>query len=83
MHNSCILFLIFLIIGIKSFASLKKISETGERQNNLEKEISDWFIEEYKDQMLVQFDDFFEDAPPKEKEPKKIQCPHCGEWFEI
>lgn len=55
------LFLIFLIIGIKSFASLKKISETGERQNNLEKEISDWFIEEYKDQMLVQFDDSFED----------------------
>lgn len=25
----------------------------------------------------------FEDAPPKEeKEPKKIQCPHCGEWFD-
>lgn len=24
----------------------------------------------------------FEDAEPKEKEPKKIQCPHCGEWFE-
>lgn len=27
-------------------------------------------------------DDFFTDAEPKEKEPKKIQCPHCGEWFE-
>lgn len=27
-------------------------------------------------------DDFFEDAEEKEKEPKKIQCPHCGEWFE-
>lgn len=25
----------------------------------------------------------FEDAPAKEKEPKKIQCPHCGEWFEV
>ena len=24
----------------------------------------------------------FEDAETKEKEPKKIQCPHCGEWFE-
>lgn len=24
----------------------------------------------------------FEDAPETEKEPKKIQCPHCGEWFE-
>lgn len=27
-------------------------------------------------------DELFEDAEPKEKEPKKIQCPHCGEWFE-
>ena len=24
----------------------------------------------------------FEDAEIKEKEPKKIQCPHCGEWFD-
>lgn len=28
-------------------------------------------------------DSIFEDAPEKEKEPKKIQCPHCGEWFEV
>lgn len=28
-------------------------------------------------------DDLFTDAPGKEKEPKKIQCPHCGEWFEV
>ena len=27
--------------------------------------------------------DLFTDAPTKEKEPKKIQCPHCGEWFEV
>ena len=31
----------------------------------------------------INLDDFFEDAPAKEKEPKKIQCPHCGEWFEV
>ena len=31
----------------------------------------------------INLDDFFEDAPPKEKEPKKIQCPHCGEWFAV
>ena len=31
----------------------------------------------------INLDNFFEDAPPKEKEPKKIQCPHCGEWFEV
>lgn len=28
------------------------------------------------------FADLFEPSEPKEKEPKKIQCPHCGEWFE-
>lgn len=28
-------------------------------------------------------DDFFDKVEPKEKEPKKIQCPHCGEYFEI
>lgn len=30
----------------------------------------------------VDIDMFFEDAEKKEKEPKRIQCPHCGEWFE-
>lgn len=27
-------------------------------------------------------DEFFEDAQKKEKEPKFIQCPYCGELFE-
>lgn len=32
----------------------------------------------------INIDDFFTEAEEKpEKEPKKIQCPHCGEWFEI
>jgi len=31
----------------------------------------------------TELDKLFEDAPEKEKEPKKIQCPHCGEWFEV
>ena len=30
----------------------------------------------------INIDDFFVDAEPKEKEPQRIQCPHCGEWFE-
>ena len=31
----------------------------------------------------VDIDSFFEDAgEKKEKEPNRIQCPHCGEWFE-
>lgn len=39
------------------------------------------FPEEVED---INLDDFFEDAlPKKDKEPKKVQCPHCGEWFEI
>lgn len=35
----------------------------------------------------VDIDEFFTDAEdsddPKEKEPKRIQCPHCGEWFDV
>lgn len=32
----------------------------------------------------INIDDFFTDAgEAKEKEPKQIQCPHCGEWFEV
>lgn len=31
----------------------------------------------------VDIDDFFEDAEKKEKEPKTITCPHCGETFEV
>lgn len=31
----------------------------------------------------VDIDEFFEDSEPKEKEPKKIICPHCGEEIEL
>lgn len=31
----------------------------------------------------IDVDSFFEDTGTKEKEPKKIKCPHCGEEFEI
>ena len=31
----------------------------------------------------VDYSTFFEDAEPKEKEPKKAQCPHCGGWNEL
>lgn len=27
--------------------------------------------------------DFFDDSEEKEKEPKQIQCPHCGLWFDV
>lgn len=29
----------------------------------------------------LNIDELFAPAPDGEKEPKKIQCPHCGEWF--
>lgn len=28
-------------------------------------------------------DEFFKEAPEKEKKPKTVKCPHCGEEFEI
>jgi ParB/RepB/Spo0J family partition protein len=31
----------------------------------------------------IDIDGFFEDAEPKEKEPKMVTCPHCGEVFEV
>lgn len=31
----------------------------------------------------INIDDFFEDAEPKEKEPKTIKCPYCGELIEV
>lgn len=31
----------------------------------------------------VDIDSFFTEPEHEEKEPKKIQCPCCGEWFEI
>lgn len=53
----------------------------------LEEELDDLFDFDmdafgFVDHEEVDISDFFEDAEHKEKEPKKIQCPHCGEWFE-
>jgi ParB-like chromosome segregation protein Spo0J len=45
----------------------------------LEIDMEDFGFVEISD---IDLDDFFEDPEPKVKEPKKIQCPHCGEWFE-
>lgn len=43
-------------------------------------DMSAFGFEEHED---VDIDSFFEDAEPKEKEPKHIQCPHCGELIEV
>lgn len=40
----------------------------------------------FTDRDQIDIDSFFVDADPndgqREKEPKRIQCPHCGEWFD-
>ena len=46
----------------------------------LEIDMSDFGFDEEQD---LNINDFFDDSEPKEKEPKRVQCPHCGEWFEI
>ena len=38
---------------------------------------------EEEEESNVNINDFFVDAEQKPKEPKKIQCPHCKEWFEV
>lgn len=37
----------------------------------------------FTDNEQIDIDGLFTDAETKEKEPKKIQCPHCGEWIEV
>lgn len=50
--------------------------------NNLD--MTDFGFEEIAEFDEKTLDDMFEDAPEKkEKESQKIQCPHCGEWFEV
>ena len=43
----------------------------------------DFGIDTDAEESNVNIDDFFVDAEQKPKEPKKIQCPHCGEWFDV
>ena len=49
---------------------------------NLDFDMSDFGFENMVSLDENSLDELFMDAPPKEKEPKKVQCPHCGEWFE-
>lgn len=46
-------------------------------------DMTDFGFDEVQDFNEDALNDLFTDAPEKEKEPKKIQCPHCGEWFEV
>lgn len=51
----------------------------------LEEDVSELLFEGFDfgfDSAAADIDDFFEDAEETPKEPKRVQCPHCGEWFE-
>lgn len=62
-------------------------SETGYDYGVLDLEIEDLdfdgFDFDLSNAMPENLDDLFAPVDEKEKEPKKIQCPHCGEWFEL
>lgn len=40
-------------------------------------------FDNFEDEANIDIDSFFEDAEPKEKEPKTMKCPHCGELIEL
>jgi hypothetical protein len=46
-----IMFLIFLLIGIRSFLSLRKLSDAAKAENSLDAEIKEWFLAEYTEVM--------------------------------
>ena len=51
-----------------------------EELENLEIDMGEFgFDPIYSDQDVS---DYFMDAEPTWKDPKQIQCPHCGEWFD-
>lgn len=54
----------------------------GKLDQELEGIDFDGFDFGFPDLNNIDIDSLFTDAEHKEKEPKKIQCPHCGEWFE-
>lgn len=67
-------------------------NKTGEKAGwdfeKLEEELSkidfDGYDFGFENEMEQDIDSLFSETEEgKEKEPKKIQCPHCGEWFEV
>ncbi len=47
------LFLFFVCVGIKSFLDMKNVKETEIKEENMESEITTWFLKEHKDEMLT------------------------------
>lgn len=55
----------------------------GKLDQELEGIDFDGFDFGFPDLNNIDIDSLFTDAEHKEKEPKKIQCPHCGEWIYV
>lgn len=65
-----------------------KLNESAWDYDLLAEELKDLDLSRFDvnfgiDSSFDNFDEFFEESQPKDKEPKKVQCPHCGEWFEV
>lgn len=48
-----------------------------------EEKLGEWGVVVGKNFSDIELKDFFEEASPQEKEPKKVICPKCGEEFEV
>lgn len=59
---------------------LEILSEELEAIENIDMTEFEFELENLGD---VNIDDFLEDMPDKEKKPKTIVCPHCGETIEL
>lgn len=40
-------------------------------------------MEGYGFDLIGAFDEDIVDTEKKQKEPRRVQCPHCGEWLEV
>jgi len=53
------------------------------REMDFDTDLTGFSYEELAGDDLSGLAGLFEDAPPKQKEPKKVVCPHCGQEFEL
>lgn len=59
------------------------VSLTGFDDEEVNNILANSYDESGEEAGIDGMDDLFADAPQKEKEAKKIQCPNCGEWIEL
>lgn len=60
-----IMFLTFFSIGIRSFLSVKKLNAQAQNETSLEKEITDWFLENYTEYMISYTDEDMDESNPE------------------